>query len=291
MRLAERLKSSVMERLRPQQTGPIGSRNATVIAIAARKGGVGKTTTAVNLACALAEAGQRVFLIDLDGQAQVTTALQEIARPGGTPIAELLLAGKGDLMDAAVESALPGLFLTPADKRHQDDLEGRLASKMGREIILQQLSERARTYFDYIIIDTPPTLQTITLNALCAADYALLPCEMSLLAFEGVAELCSALETVNTRLRHPIQLMGILRTRVDGRNQTLNREFEQALRDNFGEALLDVLIPVNSALTKAQTCGVSIFQHAPRSKGAQAYRALAVEVQRRAKPVAKRAHA
>ncbi|MEZ4475009.1 MAG: ParA family protein [bacterium] len=259
-----------------------GDRQARVVAIAARKGGVGKTTTAVNLAAALVEAGQSVFLADLDPQGHVASALREVARTGPVTLSEVLLADRPrDVLDAAVQSGLPGLWLTPPDKG-LGDAEARLTGRVGRETILQAAMGTARTHYDTILLDCPPMLGNLTLNALLAADSVLVPCDMSILALEGVADLLELVVTVRERLRHPLEVLGVLRTRVDGRNKSLNDEVGQALADNFGDLLLDTVIPVNSALAAAQSAGQSIFAFRPRSSGAEAYRALAVEVGRRA---------
>ena len=149
------------------------------------------------------------------------------------------------------------------------------------ETILQAAMATARTRYDTILLDCPPMLGNLTLNALLAADAVLVPCDMSILALEGVADLLDLVVTVRERLRHPLDVLGVLRTRVDGRNKSLNDEVGQALADNFGDLLLDTVIPVNSALAAAQSAGQSIFAFRPRSAGADAYRALAAEMGRR----------
>ncbi|MCA9544130.1 MAG: ParA family protein [Myxococcales bacterium] len=269
-----------MKRFKTGPDGPPrGDRSARVVAVAAQKGGVGKTTTAVNLACALAaHHGQRVLLVDMDPQAHVHASLRAVSRPGPVAVSDILLAEPArDLMDAVVPSALEGLSLTPPDKALHE-AEGRLASKVGREVILQAALDTARTWFDTIVIDCPPNLGNLTLNALLAADEVLVPCDMSLLALEGVADLLDTVQTVNTRLRHPLDVAGVLRTRVDTRNVKQNEAIDGALRDNFGGLVLDTVIPVNSALAQAQTEGQPIERFQPRSRGAVAYRALAAEL-------------
>jgi chromosome partitioning protein len=256
---------------------PRGDREARVLAVAAQKGGVGKTTTAVNLACALVEAGHRVLLVDADPQAHVAASLREVVRPGPVTLAQILLADEPrDLMEAVVPSGIEGLSTLPADKALHE-AEGRLATRVGRETLLATAMETARTFFDTIVIDCPPNLGNLTLNALLAADEVLVPCDLSVLALEGVADLLGTVDTVQRRLRHPIQVAGIVRTRVDGRNQTMNAAVNQLLADNYGALLLDTQIPTNSALARAQSAGLSVFQFDARSKGAEAHRALAKE--------------
>lgn len=256
-----------------------GTRQARVVAVAARKGGVGKTTTAINLACALARThGQQVLLVDLDPQGHVDAALRGVVRPAPVRVSEILLAERPrDLLDAVVPTAIDGLHATGSDKG-LGEAEAQLVSRIGRETVLQGALGTAITRYDAIVIDCPPMLGTLTHNALLAAHGVLVPCDMSILALEGVADLLDAVAVVQTRLRHPIEIEGILRTRFDARNTAINEAVGQALVDNFGDWLLDTVIPVNSALAKAQTAGESIFDFDPRARGAAAYRDLAAEL-------------
>lgn len=255
-----------------------GRRSAHVLAVAAQKGGVGKTTTSVSLACALAEAGHKILLMDIDPQGHVGSSLRDAVRPARVSLSDVLLSTTPrDLMEAVVDSDIERLWMTPADKM-LNETDALLASRVGREYILQASMANARSHFDLIVIDCPPNLGNLTLNALVAADSVLIPCDMSILAFEGVADLLSTAETVNARLRHPLEVLGIVRTRVDRRTRTMNDVIGQALETNYGELVLDTEIPINSALAKAQAAGLSVFQFQPRAKGAQAYRALADEV-------------
>ena len=136
----------------------------------------------------------------------------------------------------------------------------------------------ARSHFDVIILDCPPNLGNLTLNALVAADHVLVPCDMSILAFEGVADLIGTVQTVNLRLGQHLEVAGILRTRVDGRTRQINDAIGGALADNYGPLLLDTIIPINSALAKSQAAGLSIFQFDRRSRGAESYSQLALEL-------------
>lgn len=256
-----------------------GDKQARVLAVAARKGGVGKTTTAVNLACALAHAhGQQVLLIDLDPQGHVGAALRAAMLPATVRISEILLAERPrDLLDAVIATRIDGLHVTASDKS-LGEAEAQLVSRIGRETVLQGALSTALTRYDTIIIDCPPMLGTLTHNALLAAHAVLIPCDMSILALEGVADLLDAVEVVQSRLRHPIEIEGILRTRYDARNKRVNAVVGQTLSDNFGDWLLKTRVPINSALAKAQTAGESIFSADPRSRGAQAYLDLAAEL-------------
>jgi chromosome partitioning protein len=256
-----------------------GRRRGIVLAVAAQKGGVGKTTTAVNLACAWARAGDyRILVIDIDPQGHVASSLRDNLRPCPTTLSEILLAERPrDLMDAVVDSDLDNLSLTAPDKQ-LSETDAQLASRVGREYILKTALANARSHFDVIIIDCPPNLGNLTLNALVAADYVLVPCDMSILAFEGVADLLSTVSTVNLRLGQNLAIAGIVRTRLDGRTRQINDAIGGALRDNYGDLLLETAIPINSALAKAQAAGLSIFQFQQKARGAEAYNALASEL-------------
>ena len=278
-----RLLSAGLNRLRSRDEGVGDANRARVLAVAAQKGGVGKTTTAVNLACALARfGGQRVLVVDMDPQSHVSSSLREATRPHGILLSEILLAPRPrDLLEAAYESGIEGLWLTAPDKGLAET-DALLSTRVGREHILAGALGGARAEFDTIVLDCPPNLGNLTLNALLAADEVLIPTDMSILAFEGVADLLGTIETVNLRLRHALSVLGILRTRVDGRTRSINGTIDAALADNYGDMLLETQIPASSAVARAQALGQSVFQHQPRSTAAAAYRALAAEVQLRA---------
>ncbi len=270
---------------RSDQLRPTGSRTAQVIAVAAQKGGVGKTTTAVNLACALAKVhGQKTLIVDIDPQGHVTSSLRDSVSGQCASLSEILLAERPrDLLDAVMPTKIQNVHITAPDKR-LSETEGLLSTRVGREYVLQGAMTNARSQFDVIIIDCPPNLGNLTLNALLAADQVLIPCDMSILAFEGVADILGTVETVNLRLRHPLDILGIVRTRVDGRTRTVNETIGETLSANYGELVLDTFIPLNSALARAQTAGLSVFQYDGRSPGASAYATLAAEVLSRLRP-------
>lgn len=278
-----KLLSSGMDKLKGQDfhLKATGTKQATVIAVAAQKGGVGKTTTTVNLACGLAASGLGVLIIDVDAQGHVGSALREHFRANLTTLSEILLSEKTrDLMDCVLSTDIEHLSITAPDKR-LSETEHLLATRVGREYVLKGALTNARSLFDVILIDCPPNLGNLTMNALVAADYALIPCDMSLLAFEGVSDLMSTILMVTQRLGQQLDILGIVRTRFDGRTRQMNAAIGEALGDNYGQYLLDTIVPMNSALAKAQAAGISAFSFEKRAKGVIAYRALATEINER----------
>ena len=259
-----------------------GSRDAVVVSVCAQKGGVGKTTTAVNLACALASFHRReVLLVDMDSQAHVASSLHRVLhRDGAVTLSEILLGKRRDLMEIVQPTDVAGLQVTPSDKA-LNETESIIGARIGKEFLLRQALRVARTHFDVVVIDCPPNLGNLTLNALLASHYLLVPCDMSVLSLEGVHDLVETIDTVGERLGHALELLGLLRTRVDRRNRQMNETIQRILERDFGEHLMETHIPINTALGKAQLGGRPVFDAAPDSTGAAAYRALAEEVARR----------
>lgn len=264
-----------------------GNKKACLISICSQKGGVGKTTTAVNLGSALAKFhNKKVLICDLDPQGHVEKAIGSMIPEGleYSPLSAILTTKKGNVLDGVVQTEMAKLSITPGDK-HLYETESILATKIGKEFILQDALKVARTLYDFILFDCPPNLGNLTLNALVASDYCLVPCEMSVLAFEGVNDLIETLETVNERLNKKLKLLGVLMTRVDVRNHAMNRVIEENLRNYFKGKILNSQIHINTALNKAQLEGKAIFDFAPSSSGSVNYQELAHEVLKKIKKI------
>jgi len=249
---------------------------AKILAIAAQKGGVGKTTTAVNLAVAFSKFwGKNTLLIDLDGQGHVGPCLASYLLDGETkPLSDCLLSQKGDCLEIAMPTRIKGLYVTPSDKG-LSHAEAILATKIGREFSLKHALKRACEYYDCIVIDCPPNLGNLTLCGLVAADACLVPCQLEPLSIGGISDILAVLGTIEDRLGHRCELVGILPVRVDKRNQRLTSAMLEKLHRVYQEKVLPVHIPVNSALAKAQMLGLSVFDYEPLSVGAKAYQELA----------------
>ena len=245
----------------------------TVIAFANQKGGVGKTTTTVNLGAALVAAGRSVLVVDMDAQANASSALGREA-PLGRDTYEMLL-GSVAAADAMIETTAAGLFLLPASR----DLAGaeiELVAVEGREQRLRRALADVRDRFDYLLVDCPPSLGLLTVNALTAADEVIVPVQCEYLALEGLGHLARTLELVRQRLNPRLRLRGLVMTMFDGRTN-LAGEVVNEVRRHFSQTYRTV-IPRSVRLSEAPSHGRTIFDYDPSSRGARAYRALADEV-------------
>jgi chromosome partitioning protein len=260
----------------PTSRHATGFRQAAVIAVATRKGGVGKTTTSVSLAAALARLhDKKVLLVDLDPQGHVSTALRAQVRLGGMPLSRVLLDDQGgEVLDAVAPTGIPNLHVTAFDPQlaQTEDL---LGTRIGKEFILRDALRVTRTHYDYIVVDCPPNLGNLALNGLVAADRVLIPCDPSPLAVKGVDSLVETVTTISQRLNPDIDVLGILLTRVDGRNTTVNEAVVGEIESIYGPALLPVRISTSTSLSKAQMEGKDIFEFEPEGRAAEQYRALA----------------
>lgn len=280
----------ITERLFRRRSGALRDRRrAKVIAIATQKGGVGKTTTAVNMAVALAKFQvRRTLLVDLDGQAHVARSLGMSAGDGVTStLSGLLLGGGKDLMELVRPTGQSGLFVVPSDL-DMNTAEALLTSRIGREFLLKESLKSACEQFEFIVLDCPPNLGNLTINALAAADFVLVPCDMSLLAVHGAEQILGLIETVRVRLQHGLRVLGVLPTKVDKRNSRLTNLVLGELHQRFGELVFQTFIPVNSAVARAQAEGKSIFQFSEKAAAARAYRALVEEISQRTEQAGQR---
>ena len=250
-----------------------------VIAIANQKGGVGKTTTAINLAVAIAETGRRVLLVDLDPQGNATSGVTRAedaraVREEGKTIYEALIGGE-PLADI-IKQVRPSLFLAPAG----DDLVGaeiELVMTEGRERRLRVLLEPLRLEYNYVLIDSPPSLGILTLNALVAADAVLVPMQCEYYALEGLSSLVATINKVRAALRPELGIEGLLLTMFDSRNR-LSHEIAAEVRKHFPEKIFRSVIPRNVRLSESPSHGLSVLEYESKSAGAEGYRALAAEV-------------
>lgn len=253
-----------------------GDKSAHVLAIAAQKGGVGKTTTSVSIAAACARFyGRKVLIIDLDPQAHVNVALRAQIEVGGGALSEVLSdPTRCEVEEITTTTRVPNLFVTPTDPglvRAED----RLSTRIGKELLLRKALEVTRTHYDLIVIDCPPNVGTLSINALCAADAVLIPCAASALAVAGVAGLLDAVADVRADLHPDLAVLGLAMTMVDGRNARTNDAVLEMVRENWGDILIPVHIGVSNALSRAQLEGRDVYDVEPDSRGAEQYRQLA----------------
>ena len=245
-----------------------------IISFSNQKGGVGKTTTCVNMAAYLAAAGKRVLLVDLDPQGNATTGL-------GFSISSLkksvynVLIDDEDAKENILPTELDNLFLLPANI----DLAGaevELVYKQRREKVLKEALDKIKNLYDFILIDCPPSLGLITINALAAADSAIIPIQSEYYALEGLSQLMNSIALVRQHLNKNLQIEGVVLTMYDGRS-LISKQIAAEIKKFFTKKLYEIVIPRNVRLSEAPSHGKPILLHDPKCNGAKAYRALTEE--------------
>jgi len=249
-----------------------------IIAVTNRKGGVGKTTTAINLATAIAAIGKKVALFDLDPQGNATTSLGIEKKSIEYSSYDILINGS-DIKSALKETLVPAFFIIPA-KADLAAAEIELIGKEKREWILKKALEPLTDEFDYVLIDCPPSLNLLTVNALVAADSVIVPLQCEFLALEGLTDLVKNIERVKKSFNQNLKIQGIVLTMFDRRNN-LSFMVENDVRKYFGDLVYQTVIPRSVRVSEAPSHGKPIMLYDFKSVGAQSYIALAKEVLKR----------
>ncbi len=249
-----------------------------IIAVANQKGGVGKSTTAVNLGTALAAVEKKVLVVDIDPQGNATTGLGVERRPGASSVYEVLINGL-PIMDAAVETPIPGLSVAPSSV----DLVGaelELIDMEERAFRLKHALDRVDQSFDYILMDCPPALGLLTLNALSAAHAVLVPLQCEYYALEGLSLLVRTIERVKHTFNAELEIQGVVLTMFDKRNKLCSMVAKD-VRQHFGDKVYDTVIPRNVRVSEAPSHGKPVLVYDWACAGSRAYMHLASEVLKR----------
>ncbi len=252
-----------------------------IITVANQKGGVGKTTTAINLATALAAIGEKVLVVDLDPQGNASTGLG-IDRKDRDVSSYDVLTGDATIAEAAIQTAVPGLSII-ASTLDLLGIEMEIAAAPDRVLRLRNALRRSgedRSGFSYVLIDCPPSLNLLTLNSMAAADSVLVPLQCEFFALEGLSQLLETVEQVRGSINPALEIQGIVLTMYDGRNNLANQVVAD-VREHMGEKVYDTIIPRNVRISEAPSYGKPAILYDLKCTGSQAYLSLASEVIRR----------
>ncbi len=256
---------------------PQAAKTPRVLAIANQKGGVGKTTTAINLGTALTAVGERVLLIDSDPQGNASTGLGISRQMRGKTLYDVMMDG-APLLDAVIETEIPGLHVVPAEA----DLSGvelELGQTARRAYRLKDALEdlRSSAAYDYVLIDCPPSLNLLTVNAMTAADAVLVPLQCEFFALEGLTQLLRTVEQVRGALNPRLEIQGVVLTMYDRRN-SLSALVARDVREHLGDRVYETMIPRNVRISEAPSHGKPAIIYDLQCAGSQAYLSLAREV-------------
>lgn len=253
---------------------------ATIIAIANQKGGVGKTTTTINLGAYLARLGKKVLVIDLDPQGNTTSGLGVNRAELETCLYDVILSG-ADIIEVSHQSTVKNLHITPATNVLAS-AEVELVNQPSREFKLRMAIDEIQGLYDYILIDCPPSLGLLTLNGLVASHHVLIPVQSEYYALEGLTQLLNTINLVKQRLNNQLDVMGIVMTMFNP-STSLSKQVHDEVKKHLNHKVFDTIIPRNIRLAEAPSYGQTILEYDKWSKGARGYKNLAKEVLKRAK--------